>query len=333
MTEHMTHQERIKATLAGKDVDRTPVSMWRHFFRCETSAESLAEAMLSFQQRYDWDFMKVNPRASYHAEGWGLKMRYDGDQSPVAVNAPITTPGDWSIVEVLKPNEGVLGEQLKAIELIAGGLQGRVPFLMTVFTPVSIAAKLAPSKQTFMSHLREHPDKVAGALNAITETFISFSRACLERGASGLFLATTDWASSEWMSEEEYRRLARPWDLKLLNSLPPAEFSMLHVCGPDNFLDLVSDYPVSAFNWDARAPGNLSLARGQALLKGKTVVGGLSQGKVMAASTPEETTGEVIGLRVAMGSKGWILAPGCTFAPATPEGNIAAIRKAVEKGL
>jgi uroporphyrinogen decarboxylase len=333
MTEHMTHQERIKATLTGKEVDRMPASMWRHFFGHENSAESLADAMLGFQRRYDWDFVKINPRASYHAEGWGLKMRYDGDQPPVVSSTPIAMPVDWSKVEVLKPDEGVLGEQLKAIELIADGLQGSAPFLMTVFSPISIAAKLAPSKQSFISHLREHTDTVTSALNAITETFIRFSLACLERGVSGLFMATTDWASSEWISEEEYRQLARPYDLKLLNSLPPTEFGILHVCGPHNFLRLVSDYPVDAFNWDTRATGNLSLAQGQALLKGKTVVGGLSQGNLMAASTPEQITGEVIGLRVALGSRRWILAPGCTFSPETPEANITAVRQAVEKGL
>jgi uroporphyrinogen decarboxylase len=162
MTELMNHQERIKAILTGKEVDRTPVSMWRHFFGSENSAESLADAMLGFQQRYDWDFVKINPRASYHAEGWGLKMQYNGDQSPVVVSTPISSPEDWSKLEVLKPDEGVLGEQLKAIELIAGGLKGSAPLLMTIFTPISIAAKLAPSKQTFMSHLREHTAEVAG---------------------------------------------------------------------------------------------------------------------------------------------------------------------------
>jgi len=68
MTDQMSHRERVRASLAGEETDRPPVSMWRHFFEDETSAEGLAEAMLGFQRRYDWDFMKVNPRASYHAE-------------------------------------------------------------------------------------------------------------------------------------------------------------------------------------------------------------------------------------------------------------------------
>ena len=61
-------RERVQAALAGEPVDWPPVSMWRHFYEFEETAEGLAEAMLGFQRRYDWDFMKVNPRASYHAE-------------------------------------------------------------------------------------------------------------------------------------------------------------------------------------------------------------------------------------------------------------------------
>lgn len=76
MASEMTRWERLRAALKGQDVDRVPVSMWRHFFAKETSAESLAEAMIGFQSRFDWDFMKVNPRASYHVEDWGAPAHF-----------------------------------------------------------------------------------------------------------------------------------------------------------------------------------------------------------------------------------------------------------------
>ena len=101
MAAKMTHWERVRAALEGEDVDRVPVSMWRHFFSKETSAESLAEVMLSFQNRFDWDFMKVNPRASYHVEDWGVKTKYDGDTPPIVVETPVKTPGDWLKLKVL----------------------------------------------------------------------------------------------------------------------------------------------------------------------------------------------------------------------------------------
>jgi uroporphyrinogen decarboxylase len=135
------------------------------------------------------------------------------------------------------------------------------------------------------------------------------------------------------MAEEEYCRLARPYDVKLLASLPPAEFHVLHVCSPYNFLRILTDYPVHAFNWDVRGTGNPSLAEGRALLNSKSVIGGMAHGRGLVENTPQQLAAEVIGLRAAMGRKGWMLGSGCTFPPETPDANIAAIRHSVEKEL
>jgi uroporphyrinogen decarboxylase len=331
MPDKMTHWERIRAVLLGHKSDRVPVSAWRHFYRRETSSRSLADAMLAFQARFDWDFMKVNPRASYHAEGWGLGVKYEGDREPAVVQTPIKEPDDWLKLKVLPLDRGVLREHLEALELIAHGLNGKVPFLMTVFTPLSIAADLAPSEETFMRYLREHTDKVRYALEVVTETFIRFSKACFDRGASGLFYATTSWANSDLMTAEEYLAFARPYDLKLLHALPPTEFNVLHVCRRHSYLRLVQDYPVQAFNWDTRGAGNLSLAEGRSMLGGKTVIGGLGHGKDLVEAAPKQLTGEVLGMRVSMGKNGWMLGTGCTFIPETPEINLLAVREAVEK--
>ncbi len=332
MVTEMTHWQRIRAVLEGKEVDRLPVSMWRHFFKEENSADSLAEAMLGFQRRFDWDFMKVNPRASYHVEDWGVKMKYDGDAEPRMVEAPVKTPSDWKKVKVLDVNQGVLKEQLDALDLIAQGLKGKIPFIMTVFTPLSIAGRLTDSEELFLRHLREHNDEVNQSLDVITETFINFGKACMERGASGLFYATTAWATSDRLSEKEYLSFARPYDLRLLNALPKTEFNVLHVCRNKNLLHAVKDYPVHAFSWDARGKGNLSLAEGKAMAGGRAVIGGIAHDKNLIQASPAQLAAEIKGMRVAMGDKGWILGPGCTFPPETPEANLRAIRDAVEAG-
>jgi len=329
MAEEMTRWERIRAALKGQDIDHVPVSMWRHFFAKETSAGLLAEAMLSFQSRFDWDFMKVNPRASYHVEDWGVKVEYAGDAHPKVISTPVKAPADWLKLKVLDVNRGVLGEHLTSLEIIARGLKGEVPFVMTVFTPFSIAGRLVGSENVFMAHLREHTDKVEYALDVITETFANFSKACLERGVSGLFYATTSWATSDRLTEEEYRRLSRPYDLKLLAALPPAEFHVLHVCRQNNLLHAVRDYPVHAFNWDARDVGNPSLAEGKMMVDGRAVIGGIAQDRSLVESNPAQLTAEVSGMRVAMGKRGWMLGPGCTFSPETPEVDVQAIRDAV----
>ena len=328
MNDGMTHRERVQAALLGGEVDRTPVSVWRHFFARETSADGLAEAMLGFQRRFDWDFMKVNPRASYHCEDWGLKMRYAGDAAPAVLETPVRRKEDWRSVQPLDPGVGTLGEQLRALEMVAEGLAGDVPFLMTVFNPISIASRLTPSAEVFARHLREQTDEVLQAMETITETYAMFSRACMDRGAGGLFFATTSWASTDLLTEEEYRRFAMPYDLELLDSVPDAEFNMLHVCGGNNMLAALADYPVHAFNWDVASPGNPTLAEGKAILGGKAAVGGLDSA-ALVRDRPDELTRRVGVVESEMDTGGWMLAAGCTISPQTPEANLAAIRQAV----
>ncbi|OGO36694.1 MAG: hypothetical protein A2147_03425 [Chloroflexi bacterium RBG_16_57_8] len=328
MSDRMTHWERIRATLKGQATDRTPVSMWRHFYEKETTPESLAEAMLGFQSRFDWDFMKVNPRASYHVEGWGVKVAYHGSEHPKVTQYPIKDPADWMKLEVLPLNSGVLKEHLDSLELIAGGLKGQAPFLMTIFTPLAIAGRMTPSEDVFVQHLREHADKVKHALDVITETFAHFARASLERGASGLYYATTSFATSDRLTLEEHRTLGRPYDLRLLNALPPAEFHILHVCRDNSFLAALADYPVHAFSWDAGGRGNPSLAEGKTLVGNRAVIGGIPYQKDFAEANPQTLKTRVASLRAAMGRRGWMLGTGCTFPPETPEENVRAVREA-----
>jgi uroporphyrinogen decarboxylase len=307
-----------------------PVSMWRHFFPEETSAESLANAMLGFQSRFDWDFMKVNPRASYHVEDWGVKTRYNGNLPPVVIETPVKTSSDWLNIKNLDINKGVLGEHIKTLEIISAKLRGETPFVMTVFNPLSVAGRLVGSEERFLDLLREKPDNVRAALEVITETFIRFAKACLERGAAGIFFATTSWATTDRLTEEEYRKFAMPYDLRLLSAVRNAEFNILHVCRQNNLLKALADYPVQAYSWDPRAGGNPSLSEGKSIVNGRLVIGGIAHDQGLVESEPVALTSEINGMQVALGKRGWVLGPGCTFPPETPEVNLRAIRDAVK---
>ena len=319
------------AVLGGQSVDRPPISMWRHFYSNETSAQGLADAMLSFQHEFDWDFMKINPRASYHGEVWGLRVEYNGNGPPRNVSWPIQIPTDWRTLEVVSPQEGILGEQLHALEIIASGLNGKVPFLMTIFSPLSIAARLVPSEDLFLMYLREYPEEVNRALKVITQTFAGFSRACLELGASGIFFATTSWATSQRLSWQEYLSYAKQYDLDLLDAVSSAEFNLLHVCKDYNFLKELQDYPTHAFNWDTHGAGNLSLAEGKAFFNGRPVIGGIPHQAGLLEAKPSQLEKMVADTIKTMGDQGWMLGTGCTFDPTTQQRSIHAIRQAVDK--
>ena len=202
---------------------------------------------------------------------------------------------------------------------------------MTVFTPLSIAARLVPSEATFVRHLREHPDEVRQALDVVTETFVRFTNACLDVGASGLFYATTSWATTDSLTLDEYATFARPYDLRVLEAASGAEFNLLHVCRDNNMLADLAGYPVHAFNWDAHGEGNFSLAEGRATLAPRVVVGGLPHKGGLVDAAPEDLARVVGSTAQAMGATGWMLGTGCTFPPDTPAENVRAVAESARR--
>lgn len=167
----LSHKERIQNLLAGEPIDRTPISFWRHFYHREHDAASLAEAMLSFQDKFDWDFMKVNPRASYQVQPWGAKVRFSADEfaKTQIIDYPVKKLEDWRGIEPIKLTAPTFQEQLQTLRLIGRALKGELHFVETVFSPLSIAGDLVESEEVLIKHLRESPQTIHQALEAITQ--------------------------------------------------------------------------------------------------------------------------------------------------------------------
>lgn len=323
----MNKCERVDAALRGQPVDRVPISSWGHDYLREWSAEGLASAMLDNYRRYDWDYMKVNPRASYHVEDWGAELKPSGDpnKGPLWIRPAVTTTSDWRKLRPLEPDRGVLGEQLEALRLIRDGLAGEAYFIQTIFSPLSIAKYLvANDPAPVKAAIANDPDGLRAALDVITETFITYSLASLEVGASGIFFATTGWAAQDILSEDEYRQWGRDYDLRVLDAVKDrGQFNVLHNCGAGIYFDLLAGYPVHAISWAATLPGNPALADGLTRTE-KAVMGGISEKTTLPDGTPEEVATEVRQALAETKGARLLLAPGCSIPPRTPPANLAA---------
>jgi len=328
----MTKIERVQAALSGRQVDRVPVGFWGHNFLKEWTAEGLAEAMLDLHRWYDWDFMKVNPRASYFVEDWGARYQLTGDphKGPTFVDTPIKRAGDWSRIEVLDPQKGVLGEHLKALRLIDQGLAGDAPFIQTIFSPLSVAKYLVGKKpEVILAHLREDPNALAYGLSVIAQTFAEYSRHCIEAGASGIFFATTGWASADLLSEDDYIVYGKRYDLDVLEAVRDiGSFHVLHNCGENIFFELLSYYPVHAINWATASPGNPSLHSALALTD-KAVMGGVAEKTTLREGTPAEVAAEAREALRQTGGHRFLLSGGCSIPTDVPEANLWAAKAAV----
>jgi uroporphyrinogen decarboxylase len=326
----MTSRERVWAALAGRDVDRPPVSFWGHSYHRESSAGALVEATLESWQRYRWDWVKLNPRKHYHVEPWGVRYRYPGvpDVKPRLEAWPVHAPADWARITLQPPDAGSLGEQLEAVRGLRRALPDDVPIIETVFTPLAVLGEMVEKPEELRAHLDSHPDLVRGALEAVTATFAPFVCDVLRAGADGIYFATVDWASADLLTPERHREWSRPWDLRVLAAAAGAPFNVLHVCGRRNLLFELGDYPVAAFSWAATDPTNPTLAKGAARLDA-AVMGGISQEGALLTGDPAAVRAEYDDALRTTGGRRWLVAPGCSIRPDSPPENLSAVRDAV----
>jgi uroporphyrinogen decarboxylase len=307
------------------------MSLWRHFYDREGSAEALADAMLDFHRTYEWDFLKVNPRASYHVEDWGVRTRRPGTgplDKPKVIESAVREPADWDVIRPKDPTRGTLGEMLDAEERIAAEIQGETDWVMTVFNPLSIAADLVNDDARFLDHLRRHGERVHGALRAITETFAAFVHESTLRGASGIFLATTDWANGTRLDRELMLEFGRPYDLRILAAAERGPLNIVHVCGPKTFLRDFLDYPAPVLSWAATDRTNPSIAELRPLTD-KTFLAGIDHEGAIVRGDAEAVQAEARAAIEASGGARLILGPGCAVPAAAPAAGYAAVREAV----
>ncbi|MEE8443552.1 MAG: uroporphyrinogen decarboxylase family protein [Dehalococcoidia bacterium] len=322
-------KERIQAAIAGEPVDRPPISMWRHFYDQEITGEGMAQSMLAFQRQYDWDFMKVNPRAQYHVEDWGATFQYPDDPNtgPSATHVPISSPEEWHGIKRLDPHQGTLVEHLRALGTIRKGLEREVPFVMTVFNPLSIAGRMVESQEVMLGHMREHPQDVHAALETITESYQNFVTECLNEGVDGIFFATTTWGTYNVLTDAEYLEFGRPYDLRVLEAVREAEFNILHVCQGNNMLRALADYPVQALNWDSREASNASLEAARTFT-GRPFIGGINR-ETLLNDQPEAVAQEVRDAISQTGGSSFMVGPGCSISPRCSEANLRALHGAL----
>ena len=55
----MNREERVRAALVGKEVDRVPVAAWMHLSTFDQDPISLAEAEVDLTEKYDFDYIKM----------------------------------------------------------------------------------------------------------------------------------------------------------------------------------------------------------------------------------------------------------------------------------
>jgi len=217
------------------------------------------------------------------------------------------------------------GVELQALHLTRAVLGFDWPLLMTVFSPLTLAYKLAGDR--LLDDLRSAPEAVESGLAALAETTANFARLCLEAGADGIFFAS-QMATHRFVTREEYARFGEPFDCAVLDAVAGRSWlTVLHLHGTDVFFDLANRYPAHAVSWhDRETAPDLATAAGQT---GRVLMAGLDL-RLFETGTSAQVETQARQALAATGGRRLILAPSCVIPTPSPPENLHAVRHAVE---
>ncbi len=327
----MTRKERIMAALAKEEVDRIPLGMWYHLPHVDQDAVALAETQIHMAEDYGLDFIKMMPFGNYQAVDYGLSCTYycTPTQAVFERKYDIESAEEWGELKELPGCYGCHGKTLAAAMQIAKqqkkkGLE--IPFLQTIFSPLTIARKLAGDR--IFTDMKEEPALLHHALDAIMRTSINFVKENVNAGVSGFFFAS-QCSSYDLMTEEEYREFGARYDVPILNSIKDDTFfNVIHIHGENTMFKLLSSYPVNCVNWHDRwvAP-DLAQAR---TITDKCLMGGINE-SWLGKAEPGEIKIHIKEAVELGGRRGLILSPGCCASMKTPAENFYACRNAVRE--
>ncbi|RJQ65480.1 MAG: hypothetical protein C4519_27910 [Desulfobacteraceae bacterium] len=285
---------RIDSVLAGRTVDRPPVSLWYHFGIQHGGGERFAQTTLDFFHYYDFDFLKVMNDYFY--------------PPPQGIEA-LRNPRDLQKLTRFSVQDSPWGEQFKAIQRISQALHEEAYFIDTVFDAwQSIQRNLAAENMKQL--MAESPEALLAALDRVSDNLIDYCKTVLSLGAAGVFLSIP--AGAEIVTRYEFLTFVKPFARKVLEAIQPyAAMNTLHVHGQTLWFDEVLDLPAQVFNWWDRGPSGPSLQAVLGRISG-CVMGGIDQ-TIVARRTRAFLRAHVREALQLGGDRRFFLANGCTI--------------------
>lgn len=309
----MNKFDLIQQTIAQKPTDRIPFSFWTHLPEIDRQPRELAQATYDLYKQFDLDFIKTMNNGMYAVEDYNTVVDFSevakGGVAKV-VETPIQSYEDWANLPLLEIDQApAIQRELDHLKQLLDLVDGEVPVIMTVFSPLTTADKL--SRGQLANHLIEEADRGSDylhqALRKIAETTAALCQKAIQLGASGVYFAS-QMSSYEKVDEETYRNYGVPYDLQVLQGAQAGWLNAIHIHGNDIMFDLVKDYPVQVFNWHIWE--TLPQLKEGMDYTGKTIMGGIARMDI-THNRRNDLRHQIYQAIMETSGRGLILTPGC----------------------
>ena len=298
----MNKSERFMAAVNGGDIDRPPCTAWVHFATDYLPGKEAARRHAAFVRAYEWDICKVMHDYRYPLPA-GMET--------------LAAPKDMLRFEREPASSRNYVEQLAMIRALRADFGPDMPIVDTFFDPFQQVMRKVGFSLARMVY--ENAREALHMLDAVTGTACSYMHELRNAGCDGVLYSINGAIAppgERGVDDETFRTFLRPFDLRVLEAMQ-GMVRILHVHGTHVDMRRVLDYPCEVFSVSDRVKGNPSLAQLRAMTD-KCLMGGIDEHKVHDRSLPELRE-EIRDAFRQVGKRRFILAPGCTSAPQTPE--------------
>jgi uroporphyrinogen decarboxylase len=234
----------------------------------------------------------------------------------------IQRAGDWNTMPLY--GEEFFEPQLEAVEGIVNAVKREAVVVVTLYSPFMCAAH-AVGEENVLQHLRENPDPVLKGMEIVTESLMTFVKACIRLGVDGFYHSTQGGETHRLADRTLFDEFVRPYDLAVMKEAERScIFNILHVCdyvGEYDDLTRFQDYPGHVVSCPLKVGGRPLPLPGAHRLFGRPVMGGLDRHGAIASGSEPQIRAEVEAtLRQA--PEHFILGADCTVPAETPWENL-----------
>ena len=252
----------------GTTPAHTPAAFFMHFGPAYREGPAAIAKHLDYFRHTGMDFVKI---------------QYEHVFPEIA---QIKTAADWCKMPVY--DASFYAAPLEVAKGLVAAVKGEALVLMTLYSAFMCAGHTT-SDATITAHLKEDPEAVKPGLEAITESLLTFVRACIDVGVDGFYASTQGGEAHRFASGAPgiFESYVKPHDLVLLEEIDAAcPFNILHVCDYHGGYDDLSpflDYPGDVVNAGLQLGERTLTARGVAEMFQRPFMGGLERHGVITS--------------------------------------------------
>jgi MtaA/CmuA family methyltransferase len=330
----MTGIERVRAVVAGREVDRLPVAPMLMLFAgkyagipfgdyCRHGAK-MAAAQLKTMRDLGTDILLTcsDPAREVIDLAGEESVAWFPDQPPAIIEELAALSDKTRLRTLRKPAPGMRGrtyDRVQALEILVREARGEAEIIGWVEGALALAAELRGINNIMLDFI-DDPDFVEELLDFAAEVAIDYARVQASAGVDSIGMSD---AAASMIGPVLYEKHLFPRQKRILSAIRACGvMTRLHMCGcTDALLPLMKELPVDIYEIDFKSD---AAAARRVLGPHRVICGNISTVGALLSGSSADVRAEAAACSAILGARSMV-SPGCEVSPLTPVANVRAM--------